>query len=172
MARALDCSSPMWKRILVPVSFSPGSRAALEHAMMIGGPLHADIDVVHVWNVPPDWITRGIAQLRFVVSENGLRMREWLSSALCRPELGNVRGLLEVGDPHRRIVELANQYDVIILGTTERRGVARRLRRSVASSIVRNAPCPVLTVRPDTGTQPLGERTSGEFPIMEAKLAS
>jgi nucleotide-binding universal stress UspA family protein len=35
-----------------------------------------------------------------------------------------------------------------VMGTHGRRGVSRLLMGSVAESVVRTAPCPVLTVRP------------------------
>jgi nucleotide-binding universal stress UspA family protein len=62
----------------------------------------------------------------------------------------------ERGHPAHAIVEAANQgtYDLIVLGTHGRTGLARVLIGSVAERVVRLAGCPVLTVRPrSTGSR-------------------
>jgi nucleotide-binding universal stress UspA family protein len=40
-----------------------------------------------------------------------------------------------------------NGFDVIIMGTHGRTGLAHLLMGSVAESVIRTAPCPVLTVK-------------------------
>jgi nucleotide-binding universal stress UspA family protein len=40
-----------------------------------------------------------------------------------------------------------NHFDVIVMGTHGRRGLAHLLMGSVAESVIRTAPCPVLTVK-------------------------
>lgn len=56
---------------------------------------------------------------------------------------------LLVGDAAGEIIRLAEQEsaDVIVVGTSGRRGVSRFFLGSVAEAVVRGAPCPVLTVR-------------------------
>jgi nucleotide-binding universal stress UspA family protein len=53
------------------------------------------------------------------------------------------------GSPARTIVEYAdaNGFDLIVMGTHGRGGVAHLLLGSVAERVVRTARCPVLTVR-------------------------
>jgi nucleotide-binding universal stress UspA family protein len=53
------------------------------------------------------------------------------------------------GDPRDAILEAAKRIgaDLIIMGSHGRRGLSRALLGSVAESIVRRAPCPVLTLR-------------------------
>lgn len=55
------------------------------------------------------------------------------------------------GDPAEMIVELARAVDatVIIVGTHGRQGLDRALYGSVASSVVRTAPCSVYVIRPE-----------------------
>ena len=55
----------------------------------------------------------------------------------------------EPGDPATTIVEHAAQggYDLLVLGTHGRTGIAHAALGSVAEKVVRSAPCPVLTVR-------------------------
>ncbi len=60
----------------------------------------------------------------------------------------------------RRIVEVAGDgFDLIVMGTHGRVGRLHELLGSVAEGVVRNAPCPVLTVRdPREGYQSFAER--------------
>src|SRR5262249_22117065 len=59
----------------------------------------------------------------------------------------------ELGPAQHTIVNFAQTggYDLILLGTHGRTGLARALIGSVAERVVRHATCPVLTVR--SGTQ-------------------
>ena len=56
---------------------------------------------------------------------------------------------LLAGDPADAIIRLAESehIDLIVMGTHGRRGLSRLLMGSVAESVVRVAPCPVLTVK-------------------------
>ena len=65
------------------------------------------------------------------------------------------------GDPVREIVEIAGAegVDLIVIGTHGRIGRLHEILGSVAEGVVRNAPCPVLTVRgPGEGYQSFAER--------------
>ena len=55
------------------------------------------------------------------------------------------------GSPKVEIVQYARKHniDLIVLATHGRSGLAHVLMGSVAESVVRTAPCPVLTVRPE-----------------------
>ena len=54
-----------------------------------------------------------------------------------------------IGLPAEEIVQYADEHaiDLIVMGTHGREGVMRVVLGSVAESVVRRAPCPVLTVR-------------------------
>ena len=56
---------------------------------------------------------------------------------------------IEHGEPHDRIVSLARDegFDLIVMGTVGRTGRPLALAGSVAESVVRTSPQPVLTVR-------------------------
>jgi nucleotide-binding universal stress UspA family protein len=56
---------------------------------------------------------------------------------------------LEEGEPVSEILAVANQTsaDLIVMGTHGRTGLGWLLMGSVAEQVVRQAPCPVLTVR-------------------------
>jgi nucleotide-binding universal stress UspA family protein len=44
----------------------------------------------------------------------------------------------------------ANKIDLIVMGSSSRGAIAQFIMGSIADAIVRNAPCPVLTVKADS----------------------
>jgi nucleotide-binding universal stress UspA family protein len=66
-------------------------------------------------------------------------------------QIGQV--LMKTGDARDMIDEAAKELgaDLIVMGTHGRRGFSRALLGSVAETVVRTAPCPVLTIRPHPG---------------------
>jgi len=58
-------------------------------------------------------------------------------------------GARRIGSPAEEILRLAGEAhaDLIVLGTHGRRGLSHFLLGSVAERVLRQAPCPVLTVR-------------------------
>jgi nucleotide-binding universal stress UspA family protein len=70
-----------------------------------------------------------------------------------------VRIRLEEGPPASRILEVASQEaaDLLVVGTHSRTGVQRAMLGSVADRMVRQATCPVLTVRPRPESAPRRE---------------
>jgi hypothetical protein len=79
------------------------------------------------------------------------RREQWDALTEPRPEY---RGLsleyrLAEGKPIPAILRVAADVscDLIVMGRRGRSGLVRRLRGGTADQIVRNAPCPVLTVR-------------------------
>jgi nucleotide-binding universal stress UspA family protein len=138
-----------FKRILVPVDFSPCSDAAVEHAWQLGRVFGAEIHLVYVWK--PSLFTAtaespGLSLTSFAATEAGDRMKGCLERL--EGKGARVMGRLEQGDPEHVILELASRdgYDLIVMGTHGRTGVAHLVRGSVAEHVVRRAPCPVLTI--------------------------
>jgi nucleotide-binding universal stress UspA family protein len=147
-----------FRKILIPVDFSPASRRALHHALGLARAYAATVHVVHVWEPPglvkadlDAWSTGHVeampAAARRAADD---QMRELLDdfgfAASERPEYE-----ILAGDPARAIVEMVNAggYDLIVMGTHGRTGFSRLLVGSVAENVVRRARCPVLTVRDD-----------------------
>jgi universal stress protein A len=144
----------MLKRILVPVDFSPCSRAALDYAALLAEIFHAELDLLHIWAPSRRPEDRELATLGLASSTvAGRALTDWLMSI--GPALRErARGRLEVGDRCGRILEAALGYDLIVMGTNGRTGMAHLFRGSLAEKVVRRAACPVLTIRPAEGTVP------------------
>lgn len=131
------------KTILVPIDFSSNSIAALEYAAAFARDGNAELLIVHVRGPETN-------QLEGVGAVEAL---EALDDALhaVRPTDEGIpcsHRLIE-GTPAQAIVETAAAEDVqmIVMGTHGRSGMARLVMGSVAEEVVRNAQCPVLTLR-------------------------
>ncbi|MEO8901684.1 MAG: universal stress protein [Polyangiaceae bacterium] len=145
------------RKILVPTDLSLCSTRALEEAHEFARQFSASIDLLYVWTMPalvaPESLVTGMG-----INEQPLIV--WMESSarvlLSRFEEQAKSAGIEVhasfcepGDPATTIVEHAAQggYDLLVLGTHGRTGIAHALLGSVAEKVVRSARCPVLTVR-------------------------
>ena len=145
-----------FKRILVPVDFSPCSRLALEHAAVLANRLDASIDLFHVWQPPP--VVAPEAMIGTGSNNPGLvqiakqQAEATMGDFAKRARESGARiesARVEPGDPARTIVDEAERgnYDLIAMGTHGRTGLAHLLLGSVAEKVVRRSACPVMTVR-------------------------
>jgi nucleotide-binding universal stress UspA family protein len=144
----------MFKRILVPVDFSPPSDAALEYARNVAARYGASLHLLHVAEDP----YRALYSAEvFVPQIEGLREEilgdtaRRLTERLRPSDVAELNATAEsiIGTPAGSIVEYAagRDVDLIVMGTHGRGGMAHLLMGSVAERVVRTARCPVLTVR-------------------------
>ena len=131
--------------ILVPVDGSPASLAALDDAVVLAQDYNARIEVLHI--IPPE-----DPLAPDVRDETDRAMDAAIERA--KESLGEDRitRTVKVGDPLLEIVKQArDRVDLIVMGTHGRIGRLHELLGSIAEGVIRNAPCPVLTVRDQTG---------------------
>jgi nucleotide-binding universal stress UspA family protein len=141
------------RRILVPVDFSPPSRAALAYAAALADRFGAELTLLHVVQdlavFFPD--PEGAASVTLPVGQLTAAVREGLTRFLRESNLGDRPAREEVreGRPHAEIIAYAAEAgsDLVVMGTHGRGGLAHMLLGSVSERVVRGAPCPVLTVR-------------------------
>ncbi|HEY7423523.1 MAG TPA: universal stress protein [Gemmataceae bacterium] len=134
--------------ILHPTDFSEHSEAAFRMAYALAWDYKARLVLLHVTPlpmviygggaVPPDpWpsIEEAQAKLRELESQaRGVRVESQVME----------------GDPVDMILRAAEEThsDAIVMGTHGRTALSRLLLGSVAESVIRKAPCPVLTAKP------------------------
>ena len=142
-------------RILYATDLSSISEPAWHEAKQLGRLFGAEILLVHV--VPFVMLpTEGYfpPEVYDELIQNARREAEAGFDRLLGSVAGsglNVRIRLEDGGPPAsRILEVATQeaVDLLVVGTHSRTGLQRVILGSVADRIVRQATCPVLTVRP------------------------
>jgi nucleotide-binding universal stress UspA family protein len=141
------------RSILVPVDGSAPSTAALEHAIALAEECPTTrVDVLHVES--PDEFEFGSMTPMAPGAREQATMEMDAAVVRAKERLGDRASRRTVtGDPLRRILEVASEgdYELIVMGTHGRVGRLRELLGSVAEGVVRNAPCPVLTVREPGG---------------------
>ena len=134
--------------VLVPHDFGDTSKTAMDYAIALARMFDAVLDVLHVRDradtvIPARFPRELYHELQTTVRERLLRI-----SALdeTKPALDFH---LRTGTVHAEILRFAKEQrtDLIVMGTHGRRGVAHAVMGSVAETVVRTAPCPVLTVR-------------------------
>ncbi|MBX3160945.1 MAG: universal stress protein [Deltaproteobacteria bacterium] len=146
-------------KILCPIDFSAGSKQALRAATGLARTTGAELLVVHAWHIPaiafaPE-APLSPAVVQGLVDESQRALDAAVADALAGGAQ-RVRGKLRSGVPWRCIVDEleAEASDVCVIGTHGRTGLARVLLGSVATQVVRHAPCAVLVVRPDGESAP------------------
>ena len=139
-----------FQRILIAVDKGPVAAHAIEVALDLAAALKAQTAVIHVATPPvPYRIDAGIPKNELIelAREEGLALLAQMRENPAMPVFA--REFLEGGDPATEIVRAAQEWpaDIIVMGSHGREGISRALLGSVAESVVRHAPCPVLVVR-------------------------
>jgi len=140
------------KNILVPTDLSEGADYALDYACELAAKLGATVHLLHVIGVPALGVPElGVAVTSTVIDQLVVDNQKALDALADKRRdkvtIGEV--LLKTGDA-RDVIDAtatAHKIDLIVMGTHGRRGLSRALLGSVAETVVRSAPCPVLTVR-------------------------
>lgn len=135
------------RTILHPTDFSEPSQAAFDLACALARDYGARLLILHVNPPPPVYAPDGIAMP--LPQEEPLALQARLAAVRpSDPQIPHEHRLVE-GDPAEKILETARNegVDLIVMGTHGTTGLARLLVGSVAESVLRQAPCPVLTVR-------------------------
>lgn len=136
------------RNILVPIDFNAGSEHALDYACTLAAKLDATVHLVNALGAIPPELTVKLDETVVTTAHDANRASlEQLTVARGGTRFGN--RTVVPGDPRDAILALADEVDadMIVMGTHGRRGISRLVIGSVAENVVRNAPCPVLTVR-------------------------
>jgi len=147
--------SIMIKKILCPTDFSENSEHALKYALALATLSQAELQLFHV--VEPINYPQSTELFEPVLDEVELTMKmeaafqkqlEDQVSAL-KDEYSKITGKIVMGNTFLAIIQAARDesVDIIVMGTHGRTGLAHVLIGSVAEKVVREAPCPVLTVK-------------------------
>ena len=133
--------------ILVPTDFSTASDAALPQAEALAKQKSASLLILHVEEPP---LAYGSGELYYGLPEpNSERILKMLEDVRPADQTVAFTHRLAMGDPASEIVRIAAEegVEMIVLGTHGRSGLTRMLMGSVAETVVRRAPCPVLVYR-------------------------
>lgn len=140
-------------KILCALDFYEASKRALQVASELAKSLGADLELLHVYDIPP---------LLNVTGSTAVTVADYLEPVMHAAQLAleeqhaalEARGIrattkLLAGSAAATIAEEASRYGatMIVMGTHGRSGIGHLLLGSVAERVVRTAAMPVLTVR-------------------------
>jgi universal stress protein A len=135
-----------FRSILVPLDFDDSSKAALDLAKQLAAAGDATLHLLHVIA-----IVLAPGEAPSIVVTRAEEVKAALEK-IAGDQLGGARHQIHTrsGDTAKGIVETAGDLhtDLIVMPTHGRRGLPHFFLGSVAERVVREAPCPVLTVRP------------------------
>lgn len=140
------------KRILCATDFSVSADRALEHAVMLAQGLHAEIQLLHVYQRGAEQRMSISMHARIETQQNlTQRYHQQLDDIIARYADRDVSiyGVLTEGPAWERIVSKAKELgaDMIVIGRNGRAGLSQLFVGSTASRIVKHSSVPVLTVR-------------------------
>ena len=140
-------------RILLPSDFSELSSAATKYACALADQFNAELHMLHVHEsvVIPEY-AMGIDWDK--LTQDAKKDADARMDKLLDPAWAEGKTIIKAtlsGPPFLEIIRYAKELeiDLIVIATHGRSGVAHMLIGSVAERVVRKAPCPVLTVRPE-----------------------
>jgi nucleotide-binding universal stress UspA family protein len=141
------------KKILVPLDFSPHSKAALDFAVDLARRYEAGLELLYVYEpltytLPEGYVLVTPEQLSEILNKLQAQL-ETVRSQARSAGASQVATTLLQGGPVTEILRFARERDadLIVMGTHGRTGIKRLFIGSVAENVVRSSSCPVLTVR-------------------------
>jgi nucleotide-binding universal stress UspA family protein len=145
---------PTGARILCPIDFSDFSRRALEYAVTLARWYGASVTALHV--CPPVVATPAVlapyAPVEAIPFPSGDLEAVRNQVAAFVPPAAHAHLAIDPqaveGDPAREIIAEAASADLIVMGTHGRSGFERLVLGSVAETVLRKAPCTLLTIPP------------------------
>lgn len=157
-ARQEDVNDVPFKKILVAVDPSPQAMAAIDLAVRLGQGGGVKYALVHVIDDAAG-IYEGFAAPVSLMGERCLRRERasiLLKSAAERfvrhgrgiDQMPDVEPIIREGPVVPKLIEAAREFgaDLIVIGTHGRRGISHLLMGSTAEGVLRQAPCPVLSI--------------------------
>ncbi|TNE59283.1 MAG: hypothetical protein EP344_08910 [Bacteroidetes bacterium] len=158
------------RRIMVPVDLSPASENALLFACQMAHLFDANVEVVYVMDSIFEGATPSpsgfLSSYRKTMQDEVdafVRKTTKESDVKCPGDYARlpeeekpgsntpwVRTNIAFGFPEEVLSELSNKADLMVMGTTGRGDLTRKLFGSVSISVSKNAQCPVLLVPPQS----------------------
>lgn len=144
------------KTILFPTDFSETSQEAARYAISFAREFKAKVYVLHVVN--EKIFTEGLTLPRVISIEDMEKemteeARKRLKTLVPAEEAEGLdwEAVIRQGQPFLEIIRFAKDQDVdlIVIGTHGHSGFEHIIFGSTAEKVVRKAPCPVLSVRPE-----------------------
>jgi nucleotide-binding universal stress UspA family protein len=142
--------------ILAPTDFSEFSTHSLQYACEFAKRFGSQLHLLHVIDeartLPDPLLGAPVADAEIRDLQHGAESALLeLPAAGWRDGIDVAARVVHIGSPFVEIVRYARQHaiDLIVMGTHGRSGLVHVLIGSTAERVIRESPCPVLTVRPE-----------------------
>lgn len=141
-----------WKRVVVGVDGSEGSRLALEAAAEQARRHGATLTVVTTWTQPVTAGAPGYASYQWISDADLSAVAKQQQADLLATVLGTEPSLsveqeVVEGHPASVLVDAARDADLVVVGSRGHGGFVGMLLGSVSQHVAAHASCPVLVVR-------------------------
>ena len=137
------------RRILIATDGSEYTKEAVSQGLQLAKVLGAEVTALYVIDqtsfvsFPMD---SSIVSVYSLLENEGKRAVEDVQKE--GEQMGvKVTPTVVEGSPTRKIVEVAADFDLVVIGTLGRSAITKLFMGSVAERVTRYAPCPVLVVR-------------------------
>lgn len=137
------------KKILIATDGSEYTKEAVSTGLELAKTLGAEVTALYVIDQTSFVsfpIDSSIVSLYSLLENEGKKAVEEVKKE--GEQLGvKVNTVVTEGSPTRKIVEMASEADLVVMGTLGRSAISKLFMGSVAERVTRYAPCPVLVVR-------------------------
>ena len=140
-------------KILFALDFSENSEHAFDYAFSLARNFSARLVIIHVIQEPVDLSGFYVPHISFdslekEIAEGAEKMMKKFCDTMIM-DFTNYETAIVAGIPYQEILKKADDENIslIVMGTQGRKGIDHLLFGSTAERVVRNARCPVMTVR-------------------------
>lgn len=136
-----------FETILMPTDLSGPGDAAIDLAVTLAKAFNSRLLLVHVIEPDTAYVGSDVFVASGGVDEAGIQKQ--LSALADTHSDVNIDTRIINGEVTSAILDVANneKVDLIVMGTHGRSGLTRVLMGSIAESVMRSAPCPVLSYK-------------------------
>ena len=152
-----------FKHILVATDLSPESFSAVQYAAHLAEGQAAKLTILHVPQTTTLLFTDFAPPVDLLSLDRSIetaareKLEGWISRHM---KSKSVRVVIRAGITHEEICKAASEAgaNLIVMATHGRRGLGHVILGSVTERVLREAPCPVLVVRPPTADKAKAEK--------------
>ena len=131
-----------FKNILFATDFGPGVDREAAHAFALAQEHRAHITLLNVVPYVDEFSEEAVTRERDWVVRQLKELVPATANLECNPEF-----LMVIGDPVEEILRWADKADLIVMGAKPRKGLAGHVPHTKAYRVIRDAKCPVLTIK-------------------------
>ncbi len=142
-----------FSKILCPVDFSESADNAIAYAVKMADE-DTVVELLSIIETPYTTDPMGYANYYLNVDEikaaMDVKMQEKIEALQEKYPKYHFNAAIDMGlDPAKSILDTISQHncDLVVMGSHGRKGLSRILMGSVAESVMREAPCPVLVIK-------------------------